>query len=141
MFKDVLLAIDLNEPGSWKRALPAALELCKADAATLHVITVMPSIDPSISPYFPEDANRKMLKRAADELRAFVAKEVPAGVRTQDIVAQGSIYREILTAAEEVGADIVVMASHKPDVTDYLLGANAAHVVRHCPRSVMVVRG
>jgi nucleotide-binding universal stress UspA family protein len=40
-----------------------------------------------------------------------------------------------------VNADLIVMASHKPTVTDYLLGANAAHVVRHAGCSVMVVRG
>lgn len=141
MFKKVLLAVDLNEPGSWKRALPAALELCGTDKATLHVITVMPGIDPSISPYFPEDANRKMLETAAEDLRRFVKENVPREVKAKAIVAQGSIYRQILDAAERVDADVVVMASHKPDVTDYLLGANAAHVVRHCPRSVLVVRG
>lgn len=141
MFKKVLLAVDLNEPGSWKRALPAALELCSPDKATLHVITVMPGIDPSISPYFPEDANDKMLGTATEDLRRFVKENMPREVKAKGIVAQGSIYREILEAAERVDADVVVMASHKPDVTDYLLGANAAHVVRHCPRSVLVVRG
>ncbi|MEO8717603.1 MAG: universal stress protein [Burkholderiales bacterium] len=141
MFKDILLAVDLNEPGSWKRALPAALELCKSSAAALHVVTVLPPIGPRVSPFFPADANRKMLEAAASELRGFVKQHVPAGIKVQDIVAQGSIYREILAAAEKLNADLVVMASHKPGVGDYLLGANAAHVVRHCPRSVMVVRG
>jgi len=141
MFKDILLAVDLGEPGSWKRALPTALELCKASAAVLHVITVLPSIGPRVSPYFPADANKKMLEAAASDLRGFVKEHVPAGVKVQDIVAQGTIYKEILAAAERIGADLVIMASHKPGVRDYLLGANAAHVVRHCPRSVMVVRG
>jgi len=141
MFKDILLAVDLSEPGSWQRALPAALELCKASSAVLHVITVLPAIGPQVSPYFPADANRKMLETGAGELRKFVTPHVPAGIKVQDIVAQGTIYKEILAAAEKVGADLVVMASHKPGITDYLLGANAAHVVRHCPRSVLVVRG
>jgi len=140
MFKHILLAVDLNEPGSWARALPVALELCKPSSATLHVITVMPSIDPSISPYFPEDATRKMLEKAKVELRAFVDTNVPKELKARDIVAHGSIYREILSAAEDIGADVIVMASHKPEVKDYLLGANAAHVVRHYPRSVLVVR-
>ena len=141
MFKNVLLAIDLNEPGSWKRALPVALQICKACSATLHVITVMPGINPSISPYFPDDANGKMIEKATGDLLSFVKKNVPAGQKVKDIIAQGSIYREILNAADSADADLIVMASHKPEVTDYLLGANAAHVVRHFPRSVMVVRG
>ncbi len=140
MFKDILLALDLNEPASWKRALPAALEVCRASSAALHVITVLPEIGPRVSPFFPADANKKMLEAAASDLRKFVKENVPAGMRVQDIVAQGTIYREILAAAGKIGADLIVMASHKPGVKDYLLGANAAYVVRHCPRSVMVVR-
>jgi nucleotide-binding universal stress UspA family protein len=141
MFKDILLAVDLAEPGSWKRALPVALELCKASSAVLHVISVLPAIDPRVGAYFPADANKKMLEEAASDLRGFVKQHVPAGAKVQDIVAQGTIYKEILATAERIGADLVVMASHKPGVRDYLLGANAAHVVRHYPRSVMVVRG
>ena len=56
------------------------------------------------------------------------------------IVGQGSIHREIIAAAEKADADLIVMASHKPTARDYLLGANAAHVVRHAACSVMVVR-
>lgn len=141
MFKDILLAVDLGEPGSWKRALPVALELCKASSAVLHIISVLPAIDPRVGAYFPADANKKMLEEAAGDLRGFVKQHVPGGIRVQDIIAQGVIYKEILAAAERIGADLVVMASHKPGAQDYLLGANAAHVVRHCPRSVMVVRG
>jgi len=33
-----------------------------------------------------------------------------------------------------------VLASHRPDLKDYLLGPNAARVVRHADRSVFVVR-
>lgn len=140
MFKNILLAIDVLQPGSWKRALPVALELCKASSATLHVITVAPDLGPGISVYFPADANDKMLADTKAKLRQFVETQIPAGVKATDIVTQGSIYREILSTAEKIGADLVVMASHKPEVSDYLLGANAAHVVRHFPRSVLVVR-
>jgi len=141
MFKNILLAVDLGESGSWQRALPVALELCKASSAVLHVISVLPAIDSRVGAYFPADANKKMLEQAVGDLRDFVKQQVPAGVKVRDVVAQGTIYEEILAAAATLGADLVVMASHKPGARDYLLGANAAHVVRHCPRSVMVVRG
>jgi nucleotide-binding universal stress UspA family protein len=35
---------------------------------------------------------------------------------------------------------MIVMASHRPEMSDYLLGANAARVVRHAKISVLVVR-
>ncbi|WP_179655998.1 universal stress protein, partial [Salmonella enterica] len=37
-------------------------------------------------------------------------------------------------------ADMVIIASHRPDITTYLLGSNAAAVVRHAECSVLVVR-
>ena len=52
-----------------------------------------------------------------------------------------SIYAEILRAAEEAQADLVVVGSHRPAMKDYLLGTNAARVVRHARCSVLVARG
>jgi nucleotide-binding universal stress UspA family protein len=51
-----------------------------------------------------------------------------------------SIYAEILGAAEEAQADLVVVGSHRPAMKDYLLGTNAARVVRHACCSVLVAR-
>jgi nucleotide-binding universal stress UspA family protein len=140
MFTNILLAVDLNEPGSWARALPAALEARKVASAKLHVITVAPDVNTQVAPYFPADVNVKLQQKAAESLDAWIKKNVPAGTKATPIVGQGSIYREILTAAERIGADLVVMASHKPGIRDYLLGANAAQVVRHFPHSVLIVR-
>jgi nucleotide-binding universal stress UspA family protein len=52
----------------------------------------------------------------------------------------GSISGRILEAIEEMEIDLVVMASHNPRITDYVIGSNAAHVVLHAPCSVLVVR-
>jgi nucleotide-binding universal stress UspA family protein len=65
---------------------------------------------------------------------------VPDAVPTQRIVAEGKIYREILNAAKSIQADLIVMGSHHPELKDYLLGPNAAKVMRHADCSVMVVR-
>jgi nucleotide-binding universal stress UspA family protein len=141
MFTNVLLAIDLNEPTSWARALPAALEVCKPSSATLHVVYVAAEVNVQVASFFPEGANERLLEQAVSDLKAWIRDHVPAGITAHPNVAQGNIYREIMNAAEKISADLIVMASHKPHLTDYLLGANAAHVVRHAPCSVMVVRG
>ena len=46
MYKEVLLAIDLEEPSSWHKALPAAVEMCRATGARLHALTVVPELGP-----------------------------------------------------------------------------------------------
>ncbi len=55
-------------------------------------------------------------------------------------MAHGTIYQEILSAARKIEVDLIVMASHRPALEDYLLGPNAARVVRHADCSVLVVR-
>jgi nucleotide-binding universal stress UspA family protein len=140
MFKNVLIAIDLSEPGSWARALPVAVQTCKDWSARLHVVTVASEVNVQVASFFPQDANERLVEQVAADLKAWVAQNVPAGVEVHRIVGQGSIHREIIAAAEQANADLIVMASHKPAVSDYLLGANAAHVVRHAACSVMVVR-
>lgn len=57
------------------------------------------------------------------------------------VVANGTVYEEILKAAKETKCDFIVMASHRPELKDYLLGPNAARVVRHAECSVLVIRG
>jgi nucleotide-binding universal stress UspA family protein len=34
----------------------------------------------------------------------------------------------------------ILMASHRPEVKDYLIGPNAAHVAQHADCSVLVLR-
>ena len=51
-----------------------------------------------------------------------------------------SIYPEILGVAEEAEADLIIVGSRRPAMKDYLLGTNAARVVRHARCSVLVAR-
>lgn len=140
MFKKVLLAVDLNYDAGWRKALPVALDWCRLHAASLHVLNVAPEVSAQLASFFPSDANRRIVDDAMARLRTFVADHVPPDIDVQDIVAQGSVHREILEVAERIGADLIVMGAPAPGVRDILLGANAAHVVRHSRTSVMVVR-
>lgn len=141
MYNNVLLAIDLNDEASWRKALPAAAGFCQASGGVLHATTVIPDVGMSIvSGYFPENFEKEMGEKALQSLRAFCAENAPDGIAVRHIVRMGNIYQSILRAADEVGADLIVMAAHRPELSDYLLGPNAARVVRHAKTSVLVVR-
>ena len=140
MFKDVLLAIDLGDEHSWKKALPKALEM-RGDSGNLHLLTVVPEFGLSmISQYFPDNFEENTLEATKKALREFIDKNVPKDVPSRAIVAQGRAYEQILRVAEQVGSDAIVMAAGNPDLAQYLLGPNAARVVRHATCSVLVVR-
>jgi nucleotide-binding universal stress UspA family protein len=141
MFRNVLVPVDLSDKHSWRKALPAAIALCEAFGAKLNVITVVPEFGlPIVGQYFPEGYEDKLRQQVARQLKAFVAEQVPDALPTRRIVAEGRIYREILSAARAIEADLIVMGSHHPELKDYLLGPNAARVVRHADCSVLVVR-
>lgn len=140
MYNDILLAVDLNDEHSWKNALPKAIEL-RGESGNLHLLTVVPEFGLSvISQYFPDDFEAKTLEATKDALRAFIDEHVPKDVPSRAIVAQGRAYEQILRIADEIGCDAIVMAAGNPDLAQYLLGPNAARVVRHAKCSVLVVR-
>jgi nucleotide-binding universal stress UspA family protein len=141
MYRNILLPVDLSDEHSWRKALPTAIALRAAFQAQLHVMTVVPDFGlPMVGQFFPEGYEAKAHQHVAAELEAFVAQQVPEDVTARRIVATGKIYQQILRVAKEVGADLIVMGSHHPELSDYLLGPNAARVVRHADCSVMVVR-
>ena len=49
-------------------------------------------------------------------------------------------WRRVVDVAEKEGADLIIIASHRPDFTNYLIGATADRVVRHATCSVLVDR-
>lgn len=141
MYKDILIPIDLNHESSWIKALPIAVDYCKTFGAQLHVITIVPDFGlPMVAGYFPEGFEDKMRKDANQHLHDFVKEHVPAEFKVQHIVVEGTAYKEILRVAEEIKADLIIMASHHPELRDYLLEPNAERVVRHSDISVLVVR-
>ncbi|NIA70201.1 universal stress protein [Pelagibius litoralis] len=141
MFKDILLPVDLGDRESQQKAVKAAVEFAKAFGSRLHVLTIVPDFGMSIvGGFFPKNFEEEALEEANKQLHAFVAEVVPSDVKVQHIVAHGTIYEQILHFARETKVDLIVMASHRPELQDYLLGPNAARVVRHANCSVTVVR-
>ena len=142
MFKDILLPLDLNDPASQERAVGTAVGLAKSYGSRLHVMTIVPSFGEGfVTSFFPADYPQKAVAATNERLHGFVRERIPEGVPVQHVVACGTIYEEILAFAKKHRIDLIVMASHRPELSDYLLGPNAARVTRHADCSVMVVRG
>ena len=141
MYKSILLPIDLGHESSWNKALPSAVDLARSYSAELHVLTVFPDFGLSmVSVNFPANFEQDNLARVSEDLQAFVKQHVPEGITVSSHVAHGTIYSEIIAAADKLDCDLIVVSSHRPEMRDYLIGPNAARVVRHAKQSVFVVR-
>lgn len=141
MYANILLAVDLGQRAAEQRAVDTVVEYARAFGSTVHLLTVVPDFGMSlVGSFFPQNFEAEALKRADAELHAYAGEVLPPEIRRRTIVGHGGIYREILHYAQETGADLIVMSAHRPDLEDYLLGPNAARVVRHARCSVLVVR-
>jgi nucleotide-binding universal stress UspA family protein len=141
MFKNILVAVDLDDEEGWARVLAAALEIARPSSARIHLIYVVPGFGLSVvGQYFPEGTEERVLAEAQKTLHSFAQEHVDDDLRDSCVVGNGTIYQEILDGAESVAADLIVMGSHRPNMRDYLLGPNSARVVRHATASVLVVR-
>ncbi|TVQ29481.1 MAG: universal stress protein [Geminicoccaceae bacterium] len=142
MYKQILVPIDVNDVHSYEKALPTAAKLVETFEAKLHVMSVLPDFGmPMVGHYFPRGFRAKATAAIGEEMEKILDRHLPRGMALDKGVVQGTIYREILRIAQDLPADLIVMGSHRPALSDYLLGPNAARVVRHAHCSVMVVRG
>ena len=141
MFKSILRPIDLATEANWKKPLQLAAGLTRSGGGVLHVMSVLPDYGMSIvGSYFDKDFEGAALIDMSAQIKSWVSRNVPEGVKAEPHVAHGSIYHEIMRLADRLGCDAIVLAAHRPELRDYLLGPNASRVVRHANQSVLVVR-
>ncbi len=141
MYKEILFPVDLGHPESWHKALPTAIHYAKASGARIHLLFVVPDYGKSIvGSFFPSNYEEHAVKAAQEALHKFSDEHLPADLPKQHIVGHGPAYDEILRYAEKTGCDLIIMASHRPEMQDYLLSPTSAKVVRHAKCSVLVVR-
>ena len=104
-------------------------------------MTVVPDFGMNIvAQYFPKGYEKEVAEKTLTQLKAFVEKNVPNDITVQHVVGEGSVYETILKVARQTKADLIIMESLRPALKDYLLGPNAARVVRHAECSVLVIR-
>ena len=139
MYTSILVPIDLEEPSSWSKAVPTALALARCFEARLTLATVLEDKVAAREAQWSSIGYRELLSTASARL-GLLADELRSDSLVETRVGTGSIGGGILGLAEQVEADLIVLASHRPEMRDWLIGANASRVVRHAGCSVLVVR-
>ena len=136
MYQKIIIPIDLSHVEKAPQMVAAAKKLAGEDAKIwlVHAVEGLPGYAAAHVPGGVLETSRvsarEQLEKLADELCAGAAVEV----------RDGKAATVVLDVAEENGADAIVIASHRPDLSDYLLGSTAARVVRHAQCTVVVLR-
>lgn len=140
MFKTILVPIDIAQRSSWEHAIPQAIELAASSNGNVTVTTVVRDLKAAFEgTRFPFQVEF-MMSKAKDKLAQVVSGYRDHNVPLNEEIRFGSIGHEILEAAREQRADLIVMASHRPELKDYFIGPNAAYITQHAFCSVLVLR-
>jgi nucleotide-binding universal stress UspA family protein len=136
MYKSIIVAIDLSHADRGNEILKKASALVAEDG-TLYLIHVLPHIPGYVDTYLPEEVIAQSRLDAEVRLRQ-MAQDM--GIKARAIIRSGQPHDEILNEADTQNADLIIVASHHPGLTDYLIGSTAGRVVRHAQCSVLVDR-
>lgn len=137
MFNKIVVPVDLSHVERLQKALGVAADLARehdAEVSYLGVTTATPS------------ATARTPEEFAGKLEAFAKKEADGrGIKASahTLVSHDpsiQLNRELEKAIRDLGADLVVMATHVPNATDYIWSGHGAHLAAHSDASVMLVR-
>lgn len=140
MFKTLLVPVDVMDAETAMPAIERAAALALHADGSLRLIYVISVLPSSYMEFAAPDLLDDQQNAAERELDAIAVKIALPRERVSTRIRMGSIYHEVLHEVEDMGADLVVVGSHRPSMRSYLLGSNAATIVRHATCSVLVVR-
>ncbi|WP_127114942.1 universal stress protein [Shimia sediminis] len=135
MYKHILVPVSFEDDRNAPQSVSVAKKLI-AQGGQITLLHVMEQIPAYAVNYVPEGFHDEA-KRAITASLSDMVQDVE-GARA--LVVEGHSGRTILDWAEQNGADLIVIASHRPGLQDYFLGSTAAQVVRHAQCSVHVLR-
>jgi nucleotide-binding universal stress UspA family protein len=145
MYKNILIATDGSELAN--KAIPHAIELAKAFGATLTAVTVTEPYEAVVVSearglMLPDDYKKQHEEMAANVLSVVTSAAEVAGIKCDALHQENRLpYVGIIEAAEKVGADLIVLASHgRRGMAGLLLGSEATKLLTHCKVPALVVR-
>ena len=134
MYSRILVPMALDH-GLSPQMLDIARKLA-ADDGEIVALHVYEALQGSASAYLDEDA----VKEGFDRARQMLQDKLDGMGQITPKLVKGHTYRTIIDFAAAEKIDCIVIGSHKPGLSDYLLGSTAARVVRHAPCAVHVYR-
>ncbi|WP_299783668.1 universal stress protein [uncultured Roseobacter sp.] len=134
MHKKIIVSLALDH-GISEEALAMARHL-KGDDGEILAVHVHEMPNSTVNAYVSED----VMKRAVDGAKEKLANRVANTPDVEPVLLHGNPGQSLTSYAKKIGADCIIVGSHKPGLSDFFLGSTASRVVRHAPCSVYVIR-
>lgn len=138
-FENILSPIQFNDENSLN-ALDLAHRFAVANKSRIFLLHVIPKgmVKPDLPGYrdlFADDE-----RKVSEELEKLAAERLP-DISCQIIVKSGDPAEMTKLVALDVGADLIVMATHgRRGISHFMLGSVTERVVREAPCPVLTVR-
>ena len=146
MFQTILIPIDHYSPHT-NAAVAAAVDLAKLTGAAIHVVHAeegISGIDSLALGPLPADTASKMRQEDIDLLEVVRQRFADVGLSaTTELMPRDgtSIHNRVLVAAEQVGADLIVLgAGGSSELVGLLLGSVSHKIIQHAPSAVLVIK-
>ncbi|MBO9410885.1 MULTISPECIES: universal stress protein [unclassified Ruegeria] len=137
MYSHIMFPVDLHLPPEVRKAADVAAEVAKWQAAKITVVSVT-GTQPGDLVQTDATVNQE-LKAFAEQLSTKSGSEVAfRNIHSVDVAAE--VDGDLARAAEEIGADLIVVGTHAPRITDYIFSSHAGYLANHAKMSVFVVR-
>ncbi|MGP1254480.1 MAG: universal stress protein [Kiloniellales bacterium] len=137
MYSKIMVPVDLAHTDKIEKALDTAADLARHYGIPICYVGVTASTPDAVA-HTPEEYAKK--------LAAFARTKAEAGgfeATTQVFLSHDptrELYKILTDAADEIGADLVIMASHIPGLPEHIFTSNAGYVASHSDVSVFVIR-
>ncbi len=137
MFTKIMIPVDLGHIRNMEKALALAAELAEHHDAQAIIVGVTQS-GPTEIARTPEAFAEKLKAFAAEHSKKLGVTFATHSEVSHDITID--LDDVLQRAADEIGADLIVMASHVPGLSEYVFASNAGYLASHSKMSVFVVR-
>lgn len=137
MFTKILIPIDLAHADKLEKAVSTGAKLANSENIPV-IFTAVTSSAPGPLGHTPDEFRAKLDSFAAGKASEFGISASGHAVIAHDPATD--LEDSLLKAVEETGADLVVMATHVPNLADHVWPANGGRIASHADVSVFLVR-
>jgi universal stress protein F len=136
MYKKIIVPVEIGTIERGERAFRKAATLLD-EGGEIILLNVVQDVPTYIAVDLPPELIENTIADGREKLEQLRLK---TGIAATVEIGRGPPAHGILASAEAHRADLIIVASHVPDFSNYFIGATADRVVRHAKCSVLVDR-